>query len=171
MPPGATAAPGAPWNQASTTPAHIDWTDLRGPRLAAVGWVKEDNVKALFEYFVYKATAVMALVATASTLMLLLVLWGVSVVESRQHRPTPFEVEIRQLSDAPLWVVLVAGLLVLNGITMARWTILSAEVGRRRGPQGYEVVLPLPLGKVTAFNILYIGLAVLLFYTARSALQ
>lgn len=125
----------------------------------------------LIEYFVYKAPGLMALVAGASTVTLVLVLWGLSAVESRRNRPTPFELEVRPLGDAPLWVVLVAGLLVLNGLAMVRWAIISAEVGHHRDQRAYEVVVPLPLGKVTAINFLYVGLAVLVFYLSRGALH
>jgi hypothetical protein len=57
---------------------------------------------------------------------------------------------------------------VTNGITMSRWALVSANLVRRRAGGGYELNVPFPLGKMAAVNILYIGVAVILFYAVRT---
>ena len=120
----------------------------------------------LLQLFVYKAIWPMVAILGTSLITLYLVLWGVSVVEHRLGRPTVFEMQVLAL-DAPLWVLLLAGMGITNGITMSRWALVSASVIKRGVSGGYELAVPFPVGKMTAVNILYIGASVFLFYAAR----
>jgi len=121
------------------------------------------------EFYLWKACWLMLAVLLLSLVALLLALWGVSMVEQDLGRQTAFDIEVRVLGDAPLWVLLQAGMLVMNGLAMTRWALMTADVGRRRMGYGYEINLPFPLAKIAAANVLYIGLAVIAFYALRSA--
>lgn len=121
----------------------------------------------MFSYYLYKAVWPMLAVLGASLIALMIVLWGVSAIEAQKGHPGVFDVELRAFSDAPLWLMLLAGMLVVNGITMARWAVVSADVGRRRVGYGYEVNVPFPIGKMAAVNILYIGISIVVFFAVR----
>ncbi len=110
----------------------------------------------------------MVAILGTSLISLYLVLWGVSVVEHRLGRPTVFEMQVVALGDAPLWVLLLAGMGITNGITMSRWALVSANIVKRGVGGGYELTVPFPAGKMAAVNILYIGASVIFFYAARS---
>ena len=85
----------------------------------------------LLQLFLYKAVWPMVAILGTSLTSLYLVLWGVSVVEHRLGRPTVFEMQVAALGDAPLWVLLLAGMGITNGITMSRWALMSASVSKR----------------------------------------
>lgn len=106
-------------------------------------------------------------VLLGSLTSLLAVMTGIAWVEAQRHRPTIFDLEIVPLGRAPLWILLLAGMLIMNGLVMTRWALITADVGRRYGGSGYELNIPLPLAKIAAANVLYIGLAVLAFYVLR----
>lgn len=124
----------------------------------------------MINQFFYKAVWPMLAVLAASLIALLISLGVVSAIEAQKGRPGAFDIELRAFSDAPLWLMLMAGMLLINGITMARWAVVSAEVGRRRAGYGYEIVIPFPIAKMTAVNIFYIGAAVVLFFALRAQL-
>lgn len=107
-------------------------------------------------------------VLIGSLLSLVVVLTGIAWVEAQRHRPTVFDLEIVPLGRAPVWILLLAGMLIMNGLVMARWALITADVGRRYGGDGYELNIPLPLARIVAANVLYIGLTVLVFYLLRS---
>ena len=110
----------------------------------------------------------MLAVVGLSLTALLWVLWVVSKVEHRAGRAAVFDIEIHALGDAPLWVLLAAGLLITNGFAMLRWAVVAAEFTRRNLGHGYGVSVPFPIGKMTAVSVLYVGLSVIVFYAARA---
>lgn len=122
----------------------------------------------MLKYYLYKAVWPMLAVLAASLVGLLLALWGVSAIETQNGRLGPFDVVLRALGDAPLWVLLTAGMFVMNGITMARWAVVTADIGQRHVGYGYELNIPFPIGKMVATNIFYIGSTVIAFFAVRS---
>ena len=118
--------------------------------------------------YYHKIFASMLAVAGASIILLLLVLWTVSALEEAKSRRGVFDIELRSMGDAPLWLVLAAGAFIVNGATIGRWAIISADVGQRRAGGGYEVNLPLPILKLAAVNLIYCGGAVLLYFVLRT---
>lgn len=97
-------------------------------------------------------------------------LYCVSVIEGRLGRLTPFDLNVVVLGDAPLWVLLLAGMLIVNGIVMSRAALASAHLGRRQGRLGYEISIPFPLGRLAAANVTYIGASIVVSYLARQLL-
>jgi hypothetical protein len=110
----------------------------------------------------------MLAVAGASIILLLVVLKVVSALEEARGQHGVFDIELRTLGDAPLWVLLCAGSFIVNGATISRWALISADVGQRRGGNGYEINLPVPILKLASINLIYTGGAVLLFFALRT---
>jgi len=118
-------------------------------------------LRSLIPFLVVLCVALGALLGT---------LYCVSVVERRMGRLTPFDLEVHVLGDAPLWVLLVAGMLMVNGIVMSRAALASVNFGRRQDHPGYEVSVSFPLGRLCACNISYLGASIIVSYITRHLL-
>ncbi len=122
------------------------------------------------EHYLLRSLIPFVVVVGISFGVLLAVLYGIAVVEHRAGRPGPFDVEVPQLGDAPLWIILVMGLLLANGVVMSQLSLFSILWGRRRREPGYKFDIPFPLGRLAAMNVTYVGAAGIAFFALRQLL-
>lgn len=128
-------------------------------------------MNSLLRFYLWRVIAPMLAVVTGSVIVLLAVLWWISVIECRRGRPSVFELDVPALGDAPLAVLLLAGLVFVQGVALIRfWSLVTAEVGRTASGKGFELNVPIPIGRVLGISCMYIGGAVFAFYAMRSAL-
>jgi hypothetical protein len=118
-------------------------------------------------YFV-KPVAMIVIVVACFGVTVFVELCVLSLTEHGFGRTSVFELEVPQLSNAPVVLLIYAAFFLVNGLTVAfrfSW-FFAASASASPAGQGWTLSVPLPaMGMLSAVNIAFMG-AVLFVYFA-----